>query len=411
MEFNTSLLHGEYTSDSKTGATTTPIYQSASFEHSTAEEMENIFVGRQPGYIYSRINNPTIDAFEKRMAYLEGGVCAIACASGMAAITSALLNILKSGDEIVSSRGIFGGTYSLLQGFADYGITAKYAKNTRVESFKSLINEHTKAFFVETIGNPKLDVPDIKALSELAHRFSIPLIVDNTVTTPYLLKPICKGADIVVHSTSKYINGSGNSIGGMIVDSGKTKWNFEKFPQLKDYQAFGCFIYSAKLRKGLFRDFGACMAPFNAYLSSLGLETLALRMDRLCDNALQLAQSLQKNPHVVHVNYPGLTNNAYHLVSKAQFGGKFGAILTIRVGCKENAFKVINALRYAANVANIGDVRTLVIHPASTIFATNSAQEKESMGVYEDLIRISVGLEDFVDLQEDFNQALNLLAQ
>ncbi|MCX7746487.1 MAG: O-acetylhomoserine aminocarboxypropyltransferase/cysteine synthase [Clostridia bacterium] len=407
MKFNTKLLHGSFSPEEKTGATTTPIYQSSSFKHKTAEELENIFLGTEPGFIYTRINNPTVEAFERRIAFLEGGVGAIACSSGMAAVTLAVLNLLKSGEEIVSGSGIFGGTYSLFQCLEDLGITTKYAEDNRIASFEALINEKTRLIFVETIGNPKLDVPDIKKLSELSKSRGIPLIVDNTVTTPYLLKPFQLGADIVIHSTSKYINGSGNSIGGMIIDSGKFKWDFEKFDSLKNYKKFGVFTYLAKLRKGLFKDFGACISPFNAYLSSLGLETLGLRMDRLCDNALKLAKNLQKNEKVISVNYPGLPENQYHDIANAQFGGKFGAILTIRVGSKENAFKVINTLKYAANLANIGDVRTLVIHPASTIYVNNSPLEKEKMGVCEDLIRISVGLEDIEDLEEDFSQALS----
>lgn len=406
MRFNTALLHGNFSPEEKTGATITPIYQSSSFKHKTAEELENIFLGNEPGFIYTRIQNPTIEAFEKRIAFLEGGIGAVACSSGMAAVTLAVLNLLKSGEEIVSGSGIFGGTYSLFQCLEDLGITTKYAHDNKKKSFDECINEKTRLVFIETIGNPKLDVPDIHQLSELAHSKGIPLIVDNTVTTPYLTKPFKLGADIVIHSTSKYINGSGNSIGGVIVDSGKFKWNFDKYVSLKNYKKFGAFTYLAKLRKGLFKDFGACLSPFNAYLNILGLETLGLRMDRLCDNALRLAQSLQNNEKVISVNYPGLVENEYHDVANEQFDGKFGAILTIRAGSKENAFKVINSLKYAANLANIGDVRTLVIHPASTIYANNSLGEKEKMGVYEDLIRISVGLEDIEDLEEDFSQAL-----
>lgn len=409
MRFNTALLHGNFEPDPKTGATTTPIYQSSSFMHGTAEELENIFNGREPGFIYTRINNPTIDAFEKRIAFLEGGIGAVACASGMAAVTLALLNILKSGDELVSGSGIFGGTHSLFRCLEEFNITSTYAKSSDVQSFEECINSKTKAIFVETVGNPKLDVYDIKALAELAHRHGIPLIVDNTATTPYLVKPLSLGADIVIHSTSKYINGSGNSIGGIIVDGGKFKWNFDRYTSLKAYKQFGPFIYLAKLRKTLVKDFGACMAPFNAYLSSLGLETLSLRMDRLCSNALKLAEALAENPKVDHVNYPGLPQSDYHVLSEAQFGDKHGAILTIRVGSKENAFKVINSLKYALNLANIGDVRTLVIHPASTIYIANSLDEKEKMGVYEDLIRISIGIEDIQDIVEDFQQALDKL--
>lgn len=406
MKFNTALLHGDFGADGKTGATTIPIYQSSAFEQETAEKLENVFKGREPGFIYTRINNPTVEAFEKRIAYLEGGTGAVACSSGMAAATLALLNIVRSGEEIVSGSGIFGGTYSLFGCFEDFGITARYAEDNSIESFKDNINDKTRAIYVETIGNPKLDVYDIKALSELAHSHGIPLIVDNTVTTPYLLKPLSLGADIVIHSTSKYINGSGNSIGGIIIDGGKFKWDFDKYPSLKAYKKFGGFVYLAKLRKTLFKDFGACMAPFNAYLSSLGLETMALRLDRLCSNALKLAITLKNHPKVTEVNYPGLESCQDYGVAIKQFKDKFGAILTIRVGSKENAFKLINSLKYAYNLSNIGDVRTLVIHPASTIYATNTVEEMEKMGVYDDLIRISVGIEDFEDIEEDFEQAL-----
>ena len=330
----------------------------------------------------------------------------MACASGMAVVSLAVMNILRSGDEIVSGRGIFGGTFSLFKSLEEFGVLTKYASDNQIESFERCINDKTRLIFIETLGNPKLDVPDIQELSILAHKHCIPLIVDNTVTTPYLVRPIEFGADIVVHSTSKYINGSGSSIGGIIVDSGKFKWGFDKYPGLKEFKKFGIFSYLAKLRKGLFKDFGACISPFNVYLNSIGLETLGLRMDRLCINADKLAHSLAANSKVKTVNYPGLKDNPYHELAKRQFNNKYGAILTIRVGSKENAFRVINSLTYAANLANIGDVRTLVIHPASTIYATNTIEEKERMGAYEDLIRISVGLEDIEDLLADFDLAL-----
>jgi O-acetylhomoserine (thiol)-lyase len=410
MRFNTALIHGQAASDQKTGATNIPIYQSSSFEHSTAEELENIFKGTQPGFIYTRINNPTVEAFERRLAYLEGAVGAVACSSGMAAVTLAVMNILKSGEEIVSGTGIFGGTHSLFKGLEDFGVSTCYVKDNRIRSFEDAITEKTRLIYIETIGNPKLDVPDIQQISELAHSHGIPLVVDNTATTPYLVKPIALGADIVIHSTSKYINGSGNSIGGIILDSGKFKWNYERYSSLKDFKKFGAFVYLAKLRKGLFKDFGACLSPFNAFLNGIGLETLGLRMERLCQNTLLLASALKNHPKVLALNYPGLEAHADHQLAAGQFGGRYGAIFTIRIGSKQNAFKLINHLKYATNLANIGDVRTLVIHPASTIYITNTIEEKESMGVYEDLIRISVGLEDVEDLIEDFEQALESIA-
>ncbi|MDI6879039.1 MAG: aminotransferase class I/II-fold pyridoxal phosphate-dependent enzyme [Desulfitobacteriaceae bacterium] len=407
MRFNTSLLHGEYSADQGTGATTVPIYQSSAFAHKTAEELEKIFKGSEFGYLYTRLNNPTVEALEKRVAHLEKGLGAVACASGMAAITLAVMNILQSGEEIVSTSGLFGGTFSLFTQLEQFGVTTRYAKNNKVQSFNDLINDKTRAVYIETIGNPKLDVSDIGKLAELTHQRGIPLIVDNTVTTPYLVQPLAQGADIVIHSTSKYINGSGNSIGGIVIDSGKFSWDFAKFPTLREYGKFGPFAYLAKLRKGLFKDFGACLSPFNAYLNLIGLETLGLRMERACYNAGQLAGYLQNHAKVGTVNYPGLDDHPDHTKAKQQFLGRFGGLLTIRMGTKENAFKLINNLKYAANLANIGDTRTLVIHPASTIYAANTLTEKEAMGVYEDLIRISVGIEDSEDLTEDFAQALS----
>ena len=409
MRFSTALIHGNNSTDEKTGATNTPIYQSSSFEHKTAEELENIFRGTKPGFIYTRINNPAIEAFEKRIAYLEGGIGAVACSSGMAAVSLAVMNILKTGEEIISGSGIFGGTYSLFKCLEEFGISTRYVKNNDISSFEECINEKTRLIYIETIGNPKLDVPDIRKISELAHNRGVPLVVDNTAATPYIVRPVELGADIVIHSTSKYINGSGNSISGIIVDSGKFKWDYEKYSSLKEYKKFGAFVYLARLRKGLFKDFGACLSPFNAFLNTIGIETLGIRMERLCQNASELASTLKMNPKVVKTNYPGLEEHEQYSLATKQFGEKYGAILTIRVGSKQNAFKLINNLKYAANLANIGDVRTLVIHPASTIYVTNSMEEKESMGVYDDLVRISVGLEDIEDLIEDFEQALGML--
>ncbi|SNX54756.1 O-acetylhomoserine aminocarboxypropyltransferase/cysteine synthase family protein [Thermoanaerobacterium sp. RBIITD] len=408
MRFNTKLLHLNYGPDEKTGASLTPIYQSTSFSHS-AEELENIFKGSEYGFTYTRINNPTIEAFERRIASLESGIGAVACSSGMAAITLAILNILKTGDEILSSSGIFGGTYELFKDFENFGITVKFAKDNSIDAFKESITNNTKLIYIETIGNPKLDVPDIKSLSVLAHENKIPLIVDNTVTTPYLIRPIEMGADIVIHSTSKFINGHGNSIGGIIVDSGKFNWDFNKYSMLKKFEKYGQFAYLAKLRKGLFRNIGACMSPFNAYLNNLDLETLGIRMERLCQNAYELAVFLKEFDKVLSVNYPGLKESPFHDIAKRQFGDKFGAILTIRVGSKEKAYKMINSLKYATNITNIGDTRTLIIHPSSTILAESSDEEKKFMGVFDDLIRICVGLEDIEDLKEDFKQAIDRL--
>lgn len=407
LKFNTSLLHGNFNGDSNTGATLSPIYQSSAFEHNTAEKLEAVFSNHAPGFSYTRINNPTIESFEKRITLLEGGIGTIACSSGMAAISNALLNILQSGDEIISSSAIFGGTIGLFQDFESFGITTRYAKDDSPISFEQLINEHTKIIFIETIGNPKLNVLDIKAIADVSHSHNIPLVVDNTIATPFLVKPIEFGADIVINSSSKYINGSGNSISGVITDSGNFKWDFERYPNLAATKKFGRFAYLSKLRGGLFRNLGACLSPFNAFLNSLGLETLGVRMERLCTNALELAKYFESNTKVKNTNYPGLKSSEWNSISLKQFNGYFGAILTIRVGSKENAFKIINNLKYATNVSNLGDTRTLVVHPASTIYINSSEEEKVNAGVFDDLIRISVGLEDIEDLIADFKNAIS----
>lgn len=407
MEFNTQLLHGSNSFDEKTGATQVPIFQAAAFHYESAEQLEQAFSGSGQGYVYTRIGNPSVHTFERRIANLEKGIGAVSCSSGMAAISLAVLNLLEQGDELVASSGIFSGSYALFKSLSDFGITARFTPDVREESFADLITAKTKLIFIESIGNPKMDIPDIKALAGLAHSRQIPLIVDNTVTSPYLLRPLELGADIVVHSTSKIINGSGNSIGGVIIDKGRFQWSEEKFPKLfKLKKTHSFFAYLAKLRSGLHRDLGACQAPFNAYLNCLGLETLGLRLDRICSNALALARFLSQHPQVQWVNYPGLGENPYHQIASEQFSGKYGILLTFGVGSKERAYNVINSLKYAYNLANIGDVRTLVIHPASTIYANQSPEERLEAGVPEDMIRVSVGIEDIEDLINDFDQAL-----
>lgn len=408
MKFNTSLLHAGVKKEEKYGATLTPIYQNSAFYHQTAEELAKIFGNKAQGFSYTRVGNPTVEAFEARITKLEGGVASIACASGMAAITNALLNILQAGDEIVSTASLYGGTIDLFHDIEAFGIHTKFVKNNDWEAIRAAINEHTKVIYAETIGNPKLDVTDIRTLAEIAHEHKIPLIIDNTVATAFLVKPIELGADIVVNSTSKYINGSGNSISGVLTDAGKMKWDVEKFPGLAEYKKFGPFAYTAKLRQGLFRNTGACLAPMNAYLNQLGLETLGLRMERECENACKLAQWLEENyqNQGVSVNYPGLESSPWHTLAKEQFHGYFGAILTIRVGSKEKAFQVIDALQLAYKLPNVGDTKTLVVHPASTISLHNTKEQQEDAGVYEDTIRICVGIEDIEDLKADFQQAL-----
>ena len=295
MKFNTSLLHGAFRGEPQTGATLTPIYQSSAFEQESAERLEKIFHNQAPGFSYTRINNPTVEAFEKRMTVLEGGKSSVACASGMAAMFNAFANILQAGDEIVSSASLYGGSIDLFRNLEAFGITTHYVENNDLDAFCKATNAHTRLYFAETLGNPRLDVTDIKALAKLAHENGVPLIIDNTAATAYLVKPLSLGADIVVNSTSKYINGNSNSISGVITDGGTFKWDTEKYPGMRDFVKFGPFAYTAKLRNGLFRNTGACLSPQNAFLNSIGLETLGLRMERICDNAMQLAAYIEEN--------------------------------------------------------------------------------------------------------------------
>lgn len=403
MEFNTALLHESFNGDKSTGSTVVPVYQTNAFAHESAEQLEKIFSNKAYGYAYSRISNPTTDSFERRMAALEKGAAAVACSSGMAAITLSLLNILESGDEIIAGAGLFGGTVDLLGDLEGFGIKTSFVRHVTAESVKPLITAKTKAIFTELIGNPALDAVDLRAVSEIAHTHGIPLIIDSTTATPYLIRPIEYGADIVVHSTSKYINGGGNSIGGIIVDSGNFEWDTSRYKGLAAYARYGKAAYTAKLRGGIWRNLGVCMSPMNAFLSSVGLETLGLRMERLCENALSLASALEDSGF--SVNYPALKSSPYYELVQRQLGGKGGAILTIRAGSKEKAFRLINNLKYAAIATNIGDSRTLVIHPASTIYIHSTEEQRINAGVYEDTIRVSVGLEDIKDLIPDFINA------
>ena len=345
MRFNTSLLHAGVQREIN-GSTLPPVYQTSAFEQDTAADLEKIFENKAPGYCYTRVANPTVTAFENRITKLEGGIASVACASGMAALTNAFLNILRSGDEIVSSASLYGGTIDLFEDLSAFGITTRYVENNNWKEIEAAINEHTRLIFAETIGNPCLDVTDIKKLSQIAHSHGIPLIVDNTTSTPYLIRVLEHGADIVVNSSSKYINGSSNAISGVLTDSGKFKWDKEKYPGLADYVKFGPMAFVAKIRNGLFRNIGACLAPVNAYLNLIGIETLGLRMERECGNAYELAQWIEDTYPDIKVNYPGLKSSPWHDIADGELTNGYGAIFTLRVGSKENAFKFIDAIKY-----------------------------------------------------------------
>ena len=407
FRFSTLLVHGGL-EPGPAGATTVPIVQSSSFAYDTAEGLEDVFRGRQTGQVYTRIGNPTTESLERRLTILEGGVAAIATSSGMAAITTAVMAIVRAGDEILSSSSLFGGTFSLFRDtLSNFGITVRFVDPTDPAGFKNAINQRTRLLFVETIGNPKLDVPDIPALARIAHEAGLPIMVDATVTTPYLAAGAQLSADIMIHSTSKYLNGTGNSIGGVIIDQGIFNWNSPLFPHFQPFhKKYRSFAFSARARKLIHKDLGACPAPMNSFLMTEGIQTLALRMERHCSNALALARFLGGHSKVRWVKYPGLEDSPDHEVATRLYGGRYGGLITFGTGDKASAFKVINNLRLAKNLANIGDAKTLVIHPASTICCDYTLDEKSLMGVTEDQIRVSVGIEDSEDIIEDFKQAL-----
>lgn len=409
MKFNTAALHVGRELHEKYGSTLPPIYQSSAFEQETALQLERIFENKAPGYCYTRVANPTVTAFENRITKLERGIASVACASGMAALANAFLTILQSGDEIVTSASLYGGTIDLFRDLEAFGICTTYVESNNWKEFEAAINDHTRLIFAETIGNPGLDVTDIEKLANLAHSHHLPLIIDNTTATSYLIRPLELGADIVVNSSSKYINGNSSGISGILTDGGHFKWDKEKYPVLADYVKFGPMAYISRMRGSVFRNIGACLSPQNAFLNLLGVETLGLRMERQCQNAYQLAKWIQESYPDIVVNYPGLPNSPWHEIAKKELRGGYGAILTIRTGSKENAWTLIDHLKIAYRVSNIGDTKTLVIHPASTICIHNTEEQKRAAGVYEDLIRISVGIEDIEDLVQDFRQAIEIM--
>lgn len=414
----TIAVHGGQTVDGETLSRAVPIYQTTSYVFKDTEHAANLFALAEQGNIYTRIMNPTQDVFEKRIAELEGGIAALATASGQSAISLAILNICESGDEIVASSALYGGTYNLFaHTFRKLGIKVHFVDGTDPEAFRKAITDNTKLLYGEVIGNPKGDILDLEVISAIAHENGIPLIVDATFSTPALCRPIEHGADIVVHSATKFIGGHGTSIGGVIVDSGKFDWDNGKFPGLSKpdpsyhgvvyTEAVGNLAYIIKARVQLLRDLGPAIAPFNSFLLLQGLETLHLRMERHCDNALKVANYLKESPFVSWVSYPGLEEHpSYSLAQKYLPKGK-GAILTFGIkGGVDEGKKFINALKLFSHVANVGDAKSLVIHPASTTHQQLSKEEQLSAGVKPELIRLSVGIENIDDILSDLERAL-----
>lgn len=424
MRQETDVLHaGQDVPEHITGARAVPIYQTTSYVFKDTDHAANLFALKEFGNIYTRIMNPTTDVFEKRIASLEGGVAALGVSSGQAAETLALLNITKVGDEIVSANNLYGGTYQLFHyTFPKLGRNVKFVDSQRPEEFKKAITNKTRAIYAETIGNPKLDVPDFNAIYKIAHDAGVPLVIDNTVGVG-LVKPIDYGADIIVMSATKYIGGHGTSIGGVIVDSGKFKWNNGKFPEFtepdpsyhglrywdtfSDFPEMGNIAFIIKARVQLLRDLGPALSPFNAFLFLQGLETLPLRIKKHSENALEIAKFLDKHPKVSWVNYPGLNNHPSHKLATRYLGANYGGLVGFGIkGGLEAGKKFIESVKLLSHLANIGDAKTLVIHPASTTHQQLIKEEQEQTGVTEDYIRLSVGLENIDDIKEDIDQAL-----
>ncbi len=419
-KLETLAVHAGQEADPTTGSRAVPIYQTASYVFKSTDHAANLFALKEFGNIYTRLMNPTTDVFEKRVAALEGGAAALATASGQAAITYSILNLAQAGDEIVSADNLYGGTYNLFHyTLPKLGITVKFVDSSDPGNFDKAIGPKTKAVYAESIGNPKLDVIDFAAVADVAHQHGVPFIVDNTVS-PYLVRPIEHGVDIVVYSATKFIGGHGSSIGGVIVDSGKFNWESGKFPLITDpdpsyhgikfvdaLRPLGNIAYIIKARVGLLRDTGAVISPFNSFLFLQGLETLHLRLERHSENALKVAQFLEKHPKVAWVNYPGLTNSPQAGKVKKYLPKGAGAILGFGIkGGLEAGKKFINSVKLLSHLANVGDAKTLVIHPASTTHQQLSEVEQKATGVTADFIRISVGIENVEDILADIDQAL-----
>ena len=417
--FETLSLHaGQETADSATGARAVPIYQTTSYVFDSPEHAANLFALKQFGNIYTRIMNPTQDAFERRIAALEGGVGALATASGQAAETLAILNIAGLGDEVVSSASLYGGTYNLFHyTLPKLGITVRFVDSRDPENFRAAINDRTKVVYAETVGNPRLDTLDISAVANIAHEYGVPLMVDNTLPTPYLMQPLKHGADIVVHSTTKFIGGHGTAIGGAIVDSGKFDWTNGRFPSfvepdpsyhgLRYVEALGPLAYIIKARVQLLRDIGAATTPFNSWLFLQGLETLPVRMERHSQNALRIAEFLEGHPAVGWVSYPGLKSHPQHEVAAKYHTHGYGAIVGFGIkGGLEAGKQLIRHIELFSHLANVGDAKSLIIHPASTTHSQLTPDEQFETGVTPDFVRLSIGLETLDDLIDDLDQAL-----
>jgi O-acetylhomoserine (thiol)-lyase len=421
QKFATQALHAGHNVSENGGTRAVPIYQSTAYVFNNSDHAANLFALAEPGNIYTRINNPTNDILEQRLAALEGGIAAVVTASGTAAIATSLLTLLRAGDHIVASSSLYGGTYNLLNvTLPRHGITTTFVDPSNPDNFKAAAQENTRVFFIESLGNPKLDVLDIEAISKEAKAYKVPLIVDNTVATPYLLNPIAHGANIVIQSLTKYINGNGTALGGAIIDAGTFDWGSGKFPEFTEpsqgyhglvyNEVIGAASFIAKVRIEGLRDYGAALSPFNAFQIIQGLETLELRIQKHSQNALELAKWLQKQEDVEWVNYPGLDSSPYKALADKYLPNGQSGIVTFGVkGGFEAAKTIADTTKLFSLLANIGDTKSLIIHPASTTHQQLDDAAQATTGVTKDLIRLSVGLEDVEDLKSDLTEAFKVV--
>ena len=407
--FDTQVIHACQRPEEWQTGTLPPIYQTASHKFGTAEQLSEVFAGREAGYIYLRLRNPTNDALERKIAALEGGVGAVVTSSGMAAVTDTVMAIAGAGEEIVAGNSLFMSTYILFTSVLPrFGITAKLVETTDPARYEEAITDKTRLIFVETIGNPKMDVPDIAELAAIAHRHSLPLIVDNTLASPYLFRPVEHGADVVIHSLTKFLNGHGSAVGGVIVDGGSFAWPLEKYPHFElsaGKRPDAPFL--DKVWREIHINFGTTLAPFHSFLTVIGLDTLALRMERHMSNAQKLAEYLADHDKVRWVNYPGLPTSPWHEVAGRQFAGSgYGALLTFGLADEQACFKFIDNVKLAYHLANLGDSKTLVIHPYSSQYVSFTEEKRAELSIPAEMVRVSVGIEHPDDIIADFAQAL-----
>ncbi len=408
--FDTRVIHAAQAPSEWQGATLPPIYQTASHAHPTAEDLSQTFAGKTADHIYMRLTNPTNRVLEEKLANLEGGRGAVVMASGMAAINNACMALLRAGDEAISGNSLFMSTYLLFTNvFRKYGITVHQVASTDTDAIKKAITDKTRFVYLETIGNPKMDIPDLTRAAEVAHGYGIPLIVDNTLASPYLCRPIELGADVVIHSTTKYLSGHGGAMGGVVIDGGNFSWSEERFPDFKPFiDRKGPLAYLDKVWREHHINFGTTQAPLHSFLTMIGLDTLALRMERHLKNALAVARFLSERPEVHWVNYPGLPDHPSHAVAQKLFEGNgYGAMLTFGLKNENACFKFINNLQLVYHLANLGDCKTLAIHPYSSQYVSFDDDTRQRLSIAPEMIRFSVGIEAVEDICEDLGQALD----